>query len=110
MIIATAVLTISLYFFFASARVLGVAMQAASQNQLAAYYMGIPVKWISSMIWAVAGVTATVAGILFAAKGAIDPASGLLGIKAFAAAVIGGFGSLARRACGRVSSSGLLSR
>lgn len=92
-IIATAVLTISLYFFFQRTR-LGVAMQAASQNQLAAYYMGIPVKWISSMIWAVAGVTATVAGILFAAKGAIDPASGLLGIKAFAAAVIGGFGSL----------------
>ena len=92
-ILSTCVLTLVLYFFFQRTR-LGVAMQAASQNQLAAYYMGIPVKWISSMIWAVAGVTATVAGILFAAKGAIDPSSGLLGIKAFAAAVIGGFGSL----------------
>lgn len=92
-IASTAVLTFILYVFFARTR-LGVAMQAASQNQLAAYYMGIPVKWISSMIWAVAGVTAVVAGILFASKGAIDPGSGLLGIKAFAAAVIGGFGSL----------------
>ena len=92
-ICATAALTLTLYFFFARTR-LGVAMQAASQNQLAAYYMGIPVKWISSMIWAVSGATAAVAGVLFAAKGAIDPASGLLGIKAFAAAVIGGFGSL----------------
>lgn len=92
-IVATALLTVGLYFFFARTK-LGVAMQASSQNQLAAYYMGIPVKRISSMIWAVAGVTATVAGILFASKGAIDPASGLLGIKAFAAAVIGGFGSL----------------
>ncbi|MEM1160292.1 MAG: branched-chain amino acid ABC transporter permease [Pseudomonadota bacterium] len=92
-IIVTAVLTVVLWLFFARTR-LGVAMQASSQNQLAAYYMGIPVKRISSLIWAVAGITATVAGVLFASKGAIDPASGLLGIKAFAAAVIGGFGSL----------------
>lgn len=92
-IIVTAVLTLALWAFFAKTRV-GVAMQASSQNQLAAYYMGIPVKRISSLIWAVAGITATVAGVLFASKGSIDPASGLLGIKAFAAAVIGGFGSL----------------
>lgn len=92
-ILVTAVLTLVLWLFFARTR-LGIAMQAASQNQLAAYYMGIPVKLISSLIWAVAGITATVAGVLFASKGAIDPASGLLGIKAFAAAVIGGFGSL----------------
>ena len=31
---------------------------------------------------------------MYAAKGAIDPNIGLLGIKAFAAAVIGGMGSL----------------
>jgi branched-chain amino acid transport system permease protein len=92
-ILATLVLTGILYLFFARTR-LGIAMQAASQNQLAAYYMGIPVKRISSLIWAVAGMTAAVAGTLFASKGSIDPSLGLLGIKAFAAAVIGGFGSL----------------
>ena len=69
-------------------------MQASSQNQLAAYYMGIPVKRVHSLIWALSGMTAAVAGILFASKGSIDPSVGLLGIKAFAAAVIGGFGSL----------------
>ena len=92
-ILVTAVLTSLLYLFFARTR-LGIAMQASSQNQLAAYYMGIPVKRISSLIWALSGMTASVAGVLFAAKGAIDPSTGLLGIKAFAAAVIGGFGSL----------------
>lgn len=92
-ILVTAVLTLLLYFFFARTRI-GVAMQASSQNQLAAYYMGIPVKRISSLIWAVSGITATAAGVMFASKGAIDPGTGLLGIKAFAAAVIGGFGSL----------------
>jgi branched-chain amino acid transport system permease protein len=92
-IIVTLLLTGGLYLFFARTR-LGVAMQAASQNQLAAYYMGIPVKRVHSMVWALSGAVATVAGILFAAKGSIDPSTGLLGIKASAAAVIGGFGSL----------------
>src|SRR5690606_11857523 len=89
----TIVLTLVLYFYFNRTK-LGIAMQASSQNQLAAYYMGIPVKRIHSLIWALAGTVAAVAGILFASKGAIDPSVGLLGIKAFAAAVIGGFGSL----------------
>jgi branched-chain amino acid transport system permease protein len=79
---------------FFSRTKLGIAMQAASQNQMAAYYMGIPVRQISSMVWALAGVIAAIAGILFASKGSIDPSTGLLGIKAFAAAVIGGLGSL----------------
>ena len=92
-IVVTIVLTFALFVFFSRTK-LGVAMQAASQNQLAAYYMGIPVKRIQSLVWALSGVVAAVAGILFASKGAIDPSSGLLGIKAFAAAAIGGFGSL----------------
>ena len=56
--------------------------------------MGIPVKRIQSLVWALGGMVAAIAGVLFASKGAIDPSTGLLGIKAFAAAVIGGFGSL----------------
>ncbi|MCE8536063.1 branched-chain amino acid ABC transporter permease [Ruegeria pomeroyi] len=92
-IIVTLALTGSLYLFFSRTK-LGLAMQGASQNQLAAYYMGIPVKRVQGFIWALAGAVAAVAGILFAAKGSVDPSTGLLGIKAFAAAVIGGFGSL----------------
>ena len=92
-IVVTVLLTLFLYQFFQRTK-LGLAMQAASQNQMAAYYMGIPVKRVQGMIWGLSGAVAAVAGILFASKGAIDPNAGLLGIKAFAAAVIGGFGSL----------------
>ena len=92
-ILVTIVLTGLLYLGFAHTR-LGLAMQAASQNQLAAYYMGIPVKRVSALIWCLSGIVATAAGILLASKGSIDPNSGFLGIKAFAAAVIGGLGSL----------------
>ncbi len=92
-IVVTLALTGLLFAFFNRTK-LGVAMQASSQNQLAAYYMGIPVRRIHGLAWALAGATAAVAGILFASKGSIDPNTGFLGIKAFAAAVIGGFGSL----------------
>lgn len=92
-ILVTAGLTLLLWLFFARTRI-GLAAQAASQNQLAAYIVGIPVRRVNSLIWGLSGAVATVAGVLYASKGAIDPNIGLLGIKAFAAAVIGGFGSL----------------
>lgn len=92
-IIVTFLLTLLLWQFFQRTKI-GLAMQAASQNQMAAYYMGIPVKRVHGFVWALAGIVAAVAGILYASKGAIDPNAGFIGIKAFAAAVIGGFGSL----------------
>ena len=92
-VLVTAILTLVFYFFFSRTRT-GLVMQAASQNQLAAIYMGIPVKRIHSLVWGLSGMVAAIAGVLFASKGAIDPSTGVLGIKAFAAAAIGGFGSL----------------
>ena len=62
-IIGTVLLCGVLYLFFSKTRV-GVAMQAASQNQLAAYYMGIPVRTIFSLIWAISAGVACLAGIL----------------------------------------------
>ena len=76
-------------------------MQASSQNQLAAYYMGIPVKRINSLIWALSAIVATIAGVLLSPVSLVDPSIGFLGIKAFAAAVIGGFGSLLGTVLGR---------
>ncbi|HEX5998987.1 MAG TPA: branched-chain amino acid ABC transporter permease [Hyphomicrobiaceae bacterium] len=92
-ILGTLALAGLLYLFFNYTR-LGNAMQAASQNQLAAYYVGVPVKHINSLIWALSAIVATIAGVLFAPISLVDPSNGFYGIKAFAAAVIGGFGSL----------------
>jgi branched-chain amino acid transport system permease protein len=92
-IFGTLILAGLLYLFFNFTK-LGNAMQAASQNQLAAYYVGVPVKHINSLIWGLSAVVATVAGVLFAPVSLVDPSNGFYGIKAFAAAVIGGFGSL----------------
>jgi len=92
-ILGTVILCGLLYAFFTRTR-LGIAMQAASQNQLAAYYMGIPVKRVFSLIWAISAGVAAIAGVLLAPISLIDINLGFIGLKAFAAAVLGGFGSI----------------
>jgi branched-chain amino acid transport system permease protein len=92
-IAGTILLCLGLFLFFRFTR-LGVAMQATSQNQLAAYYVGIPVKRIYSIVWALSAAIAAAAGVLVAPVSLIDPMMGFVGVKAFAAAIVGGFGSL----------------
>ena len=92
-VLATAALSLLLYLVFRYSRV-GIAMQAASQNQLSAYYMGIPVKRLNGMVWALAAAVAAVAGLLLAPITFVHANMGFIGLKAFPAAVVGGFGSL----------------
>lgn len=92
-IVATALLCVVLFAFFRFTRI-GIAMQATSQNMLAAYYMGIPVKRMFSLIWSLSAMVACCAGVLLAPITLIHANLGFLGIKAFPAAVLGGFGSI----------------
>ncbi|HPD93167.1 MAG TPA: branched-chain amino acid ABC transporter permease [Pararhodobacter sp.] len=86
-------IAVMLWLFFSRTR-LGVAMQAASQNQLAAYLNGVKVKRLNSLVWALGGVTAAIAGMFLAPVSLVDTALWLITLKALAAIVLGGFGSL----------------
>ena len=92
-ILMTAALVTLLYVFFRYSK-LGVAMQATSQNQLAAAYMGIPVRRVNMMIWGLSAGVAAFAGILLAPVTFVHSNMGFIGLKAFPAAVVGGFGSV----------------
>jgi branched-chain amino acid transport system permease protein len=92
-IAATALLCLALFALFKYSK-LGIAMQAASQNQLAAYYMGIPVQRLNGLVWALAAAVAAIAGILLAPITFVHANMGFIGLKAFPAAVVGGFSSL----------------
>jgi branched-chain amino acid transport system permease protein len=92
-IAVTAILCGVLYALFKYSKI-GIAMQASSQNQLAAYYMGIPVKRINGLVWALAASVAAIAGLLLAPITFVHANMGFIGLKAFPAAVVGGFGSL----------------
>ena len=89
----TAVLCLMLYLMFRYSK-LGIAMQASSQNQLAAYYMGIPVRRLNGLVWGLSAGVAALAGLLLAPITFVHVNMGFIGLKAFPAAVVGGFGSL----------------
>jgi branched-chain amino acid transport system permease protein len=89
----TALLCLALFALFRYTK-LGIAMQASSQNQLAAYYMGIPVKRLNGLVWALAAMMAAIAGLLLAPITFVHANMGFIGLKAFPAAVVGGFTSL----------------
>ncbi|MGZ3411829.1 MAG: branched-chain amino acid ABC transporter permease [Xanthobacteraceae bacterium] len=92
-LVAAIGITAALYIFLRRTK-LGVSIQAASQNQLAAYLCGIPVKRLNSMVWAIAGSMAAVGGLLLAPIALVDIGLWFVVLKALAALVLGGFGSI----------------
>ena len=92
-IAGTALLCALLFAVFKYSKV-GIAMQASSQNQLAAYYMGIPDKTLNGLVWGLAAAVAAIAGLLLSPITFVHANMGFVGLKAFPAAVVGGFGSL----------------
>lgn len=92
-ILLTLVLVFVLFCFFKFTRA-GVAMRAASQNQLAAVYMGISINRVFSLAWIISAALGAFAGILLAPITFVHFNMGFLGLKALPAAVLGGFGSI----------------
>jgi branched-chain amino acid transport system permease protein len=92
-ILISTVLIAVLFAFFRYTRI-GTAMRATSQNQLAAVYMGISVTRVFSLTWTIAAGLGAIGGILLAPITFVHMNMGYIGLKAFPAAVLGGFGSL----------------
>lgn len=92
-IAVTLVLIVLLYLLFQYTKI-GIAMRATSQNQLAAFYMGIPVRRINMLVWGISAAVSACAGLLLAPITFVHANMGFVGLKAFPAAVVGGFGSI----------------
>ena len=92
-IAAAMIITLALFWFLKKTN-LGVAIQAASQNQLAAYLSGIRVKRVTSLVWAISGAIAAICGLLLAPIALVDIGLWIVVLKALAAVVLGGFGSI----------------
>lgn len=73
----------------------GVAIRATSQNSRAARLMGVPVPKVYALTWGISAVLGAVAGILIAPTTFLSPhMMSEVQVKAFTAAVLGGFTSL----------------
>src|SRR6516165_1668300 len=82
-----------LYVFFQYTKT-GTAMRATAQSQIAARLMGVSVHRIFSVTWAISAGISGLAGVLIAPIIYLDPNLGIIGVKAFAGAVLGGFGNI----------------
>ncbi|MBT4267211.1 MAG: branched-chain amino acid ABC transporter permease [Deltaproteobacteria bacterium] len=89
----TIILIVCLHLFFTRTK-MGISMEAVSQNQFAAFLMGIGVKKVFSRIWAISAIVAALGGILLTPIQFLNYNMGFIGLKAFPAAVLGGFGSI----------------
>jgi branched-chain amino acid transport system permease protein len=87
------VIMLALYLFFKWTKT-GMAMRATAQSQTAAQLMGVSVKRMFSLTWAISAGIGGIAGVLIAPIVYLDPNLGIIGVKAFAAAILGGFGSI----------------
>ena len=94
MVAVTAVLIGLLYALLYRSN-LGAQLRAMAQDAEAARLMGIPVRRLALVTWVLAVFLGGAAGLLMAPMWFIDLSLGdSLAMKAFAAAIIGGFGSI----------------
>jgi branched-chain amino acid transport system permease protein len=89
----TVVLMLILYVFFKYTRY-GTAMRAVSESQNASLLMGVNVNQAFSVAWAISFLVAAVAGILMAPVIFLSTHMGVVVINGFAAAILGGWGSI----------------
>ncbi|MBR1122600.1 branched-chain amino acid ABC transporter permease [Bradyrhizobium lablabi] len=85
---------LAILFLLFEKTLFGKAIMAACDNRIGASLIGVRVSHVFLLIWVVASVLATVAGVLVAPLLTLSPDMGLIGIKGFTAAVLGGFNSL----------------
>jgi len=91
---AAAALFLALFAFLRLSP-LGIQMRAAGEKALLAAQRGINFQLLFALSWALAGFAGALAGILYANNVRLDPSLGVLGLKAFAVALVGGLDSLA---------------
>ncbi|MCL4801704.1 MAG: branched-chain amino acid ABC transporter permease [Burkholderiales bacterium] len=89
-----AVLVTVLALFFQRTRI-GRALRAVADDHQAALAVGIPLKHIWAIVWAVAGFVALVAGLLWGARTGVQYALTFVALKALPVLILGGFESIA---------------
>jgi len=93
-LLVSAVLMVALNVFLKRSRI-GKGMRAAAQDREIAAAMGIPVNLTNALTFAIGSGLAAAAGILAAPIVYVSPAmGGGVGVKGFAAAILGGMGSI----------------
>ena len=91
--VVAGILVATLALLFAKTDV-GRALRAVADDHAAALSIGIPLKRIWALVWAIAGIVALVAGMLWGARSGVQFALVFVALKALPVLIIGGFTSV----------------
>jgi branched-chain amino acid transport system permease protein len=80
----------------------GLAMRATAFNQQVAQSLGISVKTVFAMAWAISAMVSAVAGVVVAVVNGVSSGLSIYGIKVFPAVILGGLDSIAGAVVGGI--------
>jgi branched-chain amino acid transport system permease protein len=93
--IATAAALFVALFLFLKVSPLGIQMRAAGEHALLASQRGINFHGVFALSWALAAFAGGLAGMIYSSNVRLEPSLDVLGLRAFAVALVGGLDSLA---------------
>jgi len=90
-----ALVVIAIFMVFFKKTILGIAMRAVADDQIASLSLGVSVEKIFAVSWAISAMVATIGGILLGnIFGGINPDISYIGLKVFAVVILGGLDSI----------------
>ncbi len=91
--VASLAFLVGFAYFFRKSR-MGIAMRAVANDQQAAMAVGINVRLVFALSWAISGLAAGVGGIVWGNMLGVDTHLALVGLKVFPAVILGGLDSV----------------
>ncbi len=92
-LVISVIIMIAFYYFFKYSK-LGLAMRATAFDQQASQSLGISVKQVFAMSWAISAVVSALAGVVVGMVNGVSSALSFFGIKVFPAVILGGLDSI----------------
>jgi branched-chain amino acid transport system permease protein len=100
-LVVSVVMMAAMAWFFHSSKH-GLAMRATAFDQQVAQSLGISVKSVFAMAWAISAVVSAVAGVVVAVVNGVSAGLSVYGIKVFPAVILGGLDSIAGAVLGGI--------
>jgi branched-chain amino acid transport system permease protein len=91
--IISVVFLLAFAYFFRRSR-MGIAMRAVANDQQAAMAVGINVRLVFALSWAISGLAAGIGGVVWGNMLGVDTHLALVGLKVFPAVILGGLDSV----------------
>jgi len=94
MSLVLSLVVLGLFFWFFKVSRYGLAMRATAFNQQVAQSLGVSVRQVFAMAWAISALVSAMAGVVLGLVNAVSNSLAFIGIKVFPAVIVGGLDSI----------------